>query len=299
MKSPSGTAPGAPNNTVPDFLVPSIVSESASEPGRTRLVDVQDIDPALEGIPIKVSAITKPTFTDPPSASPPKENGSSVVSPTGLDPVKIKPGTKKETLQVLAANESARLTMHAGHTPSHSLSLLPTGIATASSSDDGSSTPTMQQEDGAAASEDAAANDASAHAAEPHPAFPGRNGQEVVDGHPEEIFEPSEDRKLKGPLMVRNMPANDEIFFQKLSDKLEEVSKDDKAALPAVLKDAQGDGASAVDDAEPAIDEDSSKSDDEDEAAVDVPLRLRRPMNFGAPFGEIKFPNRLAAKQAN
>jgi hypothetical protein len=101
--------------------------------------------------------------------------------------------------------------------------------------------------------------------------------------------------------MVRNMPAHDEIFFQALTDKLEEVSKDDKAALPAVLKDldsAQDAGEPGEQTKPPATEapaddsrsESSSRSpgssigDDE----LDIPLKFKKSTNFGAPFGELR-----------
>lgn len=313
MGPPSGETPTGPSKPISDFLASGTAS-SESEPGRTRLVDVHDIDPKLEGIPIKVTAITKSTFTDAPSHSPPKESSGSVTSP---------PGAKAQTLQVLAAAESDRLTMHAGHTPSHSLSQLPTGMITASSSDAGSSTPTMQQGDNAASGElsmpaerdhDDASN--AVHGADSLAPLPDDSGDQPPGDHPEAVFEPGEDRKLRGPLMVRNVPAHDEIFFQKLSDKLEEVSKDDNAALPAVLKTAEHEGRSGsrereragagpsdsqreetsdADETDPENNGSGSRSgaDDDDEVPIDIPLRFKRPMNFGAPLGEMPHLYRL------
>ncbi len=51
---------------------------------------------------------------------------------------------------------------------------------------------------------------------------------EPSEDHPEPLLEPSEDVELRGPLMVRNMPAHDEIFFRKLSDKLKKKSAGEK-----------------------------------------------------------------------
>lgn len=331
MASSSSGTLGGTSNPSSDFLISRTASESES--GRTRLVDVQDIDPKLEGIPIKITALTKPTFTDPPSHNESKESSSSVASPTSPDRLKITPGTKTETLQVLAANESDRLTLHAGHTPSHSLSVLPTGIATASS-DDGSSTPTMPQR-GSGPDQDPPTSTGTERdhrdiPEAPHPAGPAAavtdGDNRAPDDDPEAPFDPADDRKLKGPLMVRNVPAHDEIFFQKLTDKLEEVSKDGDAALPAVLKaehddqpgsgkdqaqagagpiepQMKGTGGGGGDETGSERDEGSSRSggadgsdDDSDDAGtpIDVPLRFKRPMNFGAPLGEMPLPYRLA-----
>ncbi|KAL2172569.1 hypothetical protein VTG60DRAFT_4688 [Thermothelomyces hinnuleus] len=263
-----------------------------------------EIDPELEGIRIKATSVKKPTFTDTGSRNGSEPSSQSGSPPSGSDQSKSPRAKKEQTLQVLEAEEAERLTMHAGHTPNHSLSTLATvvssGTATATSNG-GRSTPTttLAPHDGGGAAE------------------PGANthAQPLADDHPEPLFEPSEDRELKGPLMVRNMPAHDEIFFQKLNDKLEEVSKDGVAALPAVLKedpDLAGEDeqpaaeqrpetqaaeaqakigpGSGSDTGSEAVSRTSPKSSDgdDDEELDDVPLKLKRRMNFGAPFGEIR-----------
>ncbi|KAK1768989.1 hypothetical protein QBC33DRAFT_534418 [Phialemonium atrogriseum] len=251
-------------------------------------VDVQEIIPTLEGIPIKAAAIQRPTFTfTDPKASPPADQ-----PPPG---VPRRASNKQQTLQVLAADATDRLTMHAGHTPSHSLSVLPTVttasvVTTASSS--GDSTPTPQQCDGFE-------TDVSTEA-EPLEPFTSIEQQPTVtdQDHPEPKLEPDEDVELNGPLMLRNMPAHDEVFFQRLSDKLEEVSRaSNAAAVPAVLKDSpeseepassqenghgRGNHDGGARDAIANKDRSSSRSSDEE---MDIPLKIRRNNNFGAPFG--------------
>jgi len=316
----SPRSPNGPSAPTADFLRPSEGSET--EIGPIPIVDVQEIHPELEGIPIKATSVKKTTFTDTGS-----HNGSTASSPSGSPPTnsdhaKSPQGKKQQTLQVLAAREADRLIMHAGHTPNHSLSSLVTaassGTATASS-DGGDSTPTLPRGKPAFGLDTAIEDDADdisnlARVADPFLAVTNRRGQLLTDpivhlghpGHPEPVFEPSEDRPLKGPLMVRNMPAHDEIFFQKLSDKLNEVSKDDKASLPAVLKDvaaaekkpgesaeqAKAQTESQSGSQQPAAGSDgpgsdgSSKSGEEEE--LDVPLKFKKRMNFGAPFGEFR-----------
>jgi hypothetical protein len=304
----SPRSPNGPSAPTSDFLKPAESSESETDP--VPIVDVKEIHPELEGIPIKATSVKKATFTD--TGSP---NGSKTSSPSGSPPSDSdqakSPRVKKEqTLQVLAAKEADRLTMHAGHTPNHSLSSLATvassGTATVTSNG-GDSTPTMSHEDGSSSRGTATAGEGERVSEPGHPAeaFPGvadRHSHLLAD-HPEPIFEPSEDRKLKGPLMVRNMPAHDEIFFQKLSDKLEEVVKDNEAALPAVLKDSE----LAKSAAKPTIEQskthaegqsgsgsdagsETSKSSPRSgsEEGFDVPLKFKKRMNFGAPFGEIR-----------
>ena len=96
--------------------------------------------------------------------------------------------------------------------------------------------------------------------------------------------------------MVRNMPAHDEIFFRRLSDKLEEVSKGAEASVPSVLRgvvdtDDSADHNHPDGGAEPAAEK--AKSSDSspqsrEEQQLDVPLKLKRNNNFGAPFGEYR-----------
>ncbi|SPQ19745.1 33a8d350-5139-446f-8693-bfcd99411a06 [Thermothielavioides terrestris] len=235
-----GTAPAktpfCEGHPASDFLKPT-----DTEAGPVPVVDVQDIHPELEGIRIKASSVRKATFTD--SAS---SNGSKTAGLAGSPPSAstVQRGRKEQTLQVLAAAEADRLTMHAGHTPSHSLSDLasvPSSGTGTQTSSNGTATPTMPHEVGTTDPAPAKASKeqpASQAANDPHPLLrPSDAHGQPTDDHPEPMFEPTHDPQLTGPLMVRNMPAHDEIFFQALTDKLEEVSKDDKAALPAVLKD--------------------------------------------------------------
>ncbi|KAK4174993.1 hypothetical protein QBC36DRAFT_31712 [Triangularia setosa] len=282
----------------------SPISATASETDGSTLVpvvDVQEIIPELEGIPLKAPAIQKPTFTDGPSAEGSNASSRSSSPQNSSDEAKAPPRAGKEqTLQVLAAHESARLTMHAGHTPSHSLSLLTTvassGAATATSSS-GESTPTIQQGDGPFGQVEAVVQmqEQVIETAQQQP-----SNADFIDDHPEQVYEPSEgDLRLKGPLMVRNMPAHDEIFFRRLSDKLEEVAQDREASLPAVLKDADSSEeakaqveipASEASEASSTTEKDSSstKSGD-DEEDFEIPLKIKKSNNFGAPFGSSRW----------
>ncbi|KAK3298177.1 uncharacterized protein B0H64DRAFT_353616 [Chaetomium fimeti] len=280
----SPRSPNGPNAPAVDFMKQAEASETGTTP--VPIVDVGEIHPELEGIPIKATSIKKATFSDAGSQKGSNPSSQSGSPPPGPDQP-ISPRVKKEqTLQVLAAGEADRLTMHAGHTPNHSLSSMTTatssGTATATSNS-GDSTPTMPHEDVASSQGTAAADD-------------GDRASGL-----QRAMEPLPD--LKGPFMVRNMPAHDEIFFQKLSDRLQEVSQDNAAALPAVLKDSElaekatqpGAGESktqakdqpgAGSDAGSEGSRSSSRSGDEDPS--DVPLKFKKRMNFGAPFGEFR-----------
>ncbi|KAK0663952.1 hypothetical protein QBC41DRAFT_22723 [Cercophora samala] len=279
----------------------SPISATASETdGSTPVpvVDIQEIIPELEGIPLKAPAIQKPTFTDGPSMEGSNASSRSSSPQNSSDEAKAPRVGKVKTLQVLAAHESARLTMHAGHTPSHSLSLLTTvassGAATATSS--GDSTPTIQQGDGAFGQVEAVVQ-VEQQAIE---IAQQTIDADSVDDHPEQVYEPSEgDLRLKGPLMVRNMPAHDEIFFRRLSDKLEEVAQDREASLPAVLKDADSSEEAKSQAAAPASDmseassttekDNSSTKNGDDEEDFEIPLKIKKSNNFGAPFGSSRW----------
>jgi hypothetical protein len=256
--------------------------------------DVQEIIPTSEGIPIKASAVQK-TFSDGcgsplPVSRPTSRTPSPPADRSNLD-ASPKP-VKEQTLQVLAANAITRLTMHAGHTPNHSLSVLPTVTATTTSSS-GETTPTLMQ----------MVTDSSVAASSSEPSEPPATVKSKDSGVDmgDTIFEldPEEDRPLKGPLMVRNMPAHDEIFFKCLSDKLEEVSKGTEAAVPTVLRDVvepesatdpkpedtNRAPAGPDDAAAEKLDKDKSSPRSSDGEEIEVPLKIKKSSNFGAPFG--------------
>ncbi|KAK1782826.1 hypothetical protein QBC45DRAFT_194348 [Copromyces sp. CBS 386.78] len=303
-QQPEQPLPTASVSTIPGPQGPVVADSMAQSPelrptSPAPVVDVQAIHPELEGIPIKANSVQKSTFTDgsavealkSPTKTPSPPPASHMPEPD-VPEARSESPAKEQTKQVLKAEASVRLTMHAGHTPSHSLSVVATatssGVGTINSS--GSNTPTLQHGDHMI-------SQALGVISEQEGTIPLAEQESVVSEDPPAAYEPAEDRPLKGPLMVRNMPAHDEIFFRRLSDKLEEVSKDTMAALPSVLKDA------VVDDGEPGPSNaaenqsgDSSKGKENgsgsksgDEAEMDIPLKLRRNNNFGAPFGEFKF----------
>ncbi|KAK8070456.1 hypothetical protein PG997_010659 [Apiospora hydei] len=170
-------------------------------------IDVQEILPHLEGIPLKTTAVQKATFTDGNSSRKESPTGSNSDSPSGSKSSKVSPA--EVTQSALRAPEKARLIMHAGHTPNHSISLLSTAASTVVPNTAGSS--------GAAT-----------------PVQDHRGDQDAEEDR--QLFEPSdEDRPLTEPLMIRNMPAKDEIFLQCVTDKLTS-SLNENGATPSVLK---------------------------------------------------------------
>ena len=298
--SPFVSPPLAPQG---DFLAPQNMAPSESDGTPVPTVDVQEIHPELEGIPIKANAFKRPTFIDCSS------RGS--VSPPA-DPerngVQAKSSSSQQTLQALTAEEDQRLTMHAGHTPSHSLSLIPTAQGTeaaTTASSSGEATPVQMGGDGCVVGVPLASvsawvrgqgADQAPGNAEPPPTL-ALHRDDTPSKH---SIGSDGDSALKEPLMVRNIPAKDEIFFRRLSEKLENVARTDDA--PTVLKSSPllpaarspearppelyVDG--ALDQADKADAGDSPLGDEE----PDIPLKLKHSNNFGAPFGAVRGTSR-------
>lgn len=294
------------NSHIQPLRPPADVLAPANPEGRSPSIDVQQLHPDLEGIPIKAAAVKKTTFTDSDSSLPLISTTSSGHLSPSCEPDKYIDGLSNEhTLQVLSPEESDRLIMHAGHTPNHSitrLATMTTGKSTTTSGDSGGSTPTMT-------------TDVGLHILSIPP-------EEVVQGAQvsqsqsadirgilstdcsEAILEPADDPKLNGPLMVRNIPAYDEEFFKQVNERLQYVSRG-RDAMPSVLRDTTDavDIASNMKDVaevpetvapigsdaahDSTSDTDKSNPDDlGDEDEVDIPLKLRPSCNFGLPFGE-------------
>lgn len=208
-------------------------------------------------------------------------------------------------MQVLAAEESRRLTMHAGHTPNHSTSLIPTMTATGGDStgcQSRGSTPSAATRSAGTDKDEACSpaghDDGVEQEAEPGP---GLHSLHIADEDMQGHLEPQDDVPLKGPLMIKNIPAQDDIFFAQLDQKLESLSRGQNA-LPRVLQAALegSERAAAGPSCVPAPHQHPAAGDDsraapEEEADGDqgkhvepeVPLKFRSTSNFGAPFGSL------------
>ncbi|RDA88935.1 hypothetical protein CP532_0647 [Ophiocordyceps camponoti-leonardi (nom. inval.)] len=318
-----------PLHATADFMCPSGVTIKETVP----VIDVQELDPKLEGIPIKANAVQKWTFSIAPN---PRQSASKHRAGQGpgqcrarrqqnrrsMDRGRISRGDRQtsrdQTLQVLAVEESRRLTMHAGHTPNHSLSLLPTMTAAGGDSDGGRSThgtDAQRDADACAGDLDDATQESRQVPArdvyEPPPkedqnhhadaAADDADADDDADG--EGFLGPCDDAPLKGPLMVKNIPAQDDLFFAQLDQKLEFViSGAHQDALPSVLRapspaglqDQQPMGSRPAAGAGPRLAWDGAREGEDDvgdeghegeDLEPDVPLRLRSTANFGAPFG--------------
>lgn len=235
-------------------------------PGLPETIDIQLIQPELEGVPIKASAVS-PTFAAKvlsPAYSPAILSPS--VHPPGRDVGGLAPlvtssslrdnGKEKADLEVVMHEPvDRRLTMHAGHTPNHSISKFDFG-------ESGAATPTQ---DNATTQENTDSNKNNAYKHVQHSSLSNLDGiHEASDDHG--------DKELLGPLGLVNDSSKDDVFIAQLVEK---------------LKEAQRSG-----DTSPTVSETTTLDDDEPEkqnkSADGMPvLRLKASFNFGRPLGTI------------
>lgn len=255
---------------------PGGVATPSEEQGPS--IDIQEIHPELEGILLKPTAVQKATFTDGQSS---QDDAGKIVSPSdstaGSPSGRSKASPAEVTQEALKAPAQARLVMHAGHTPNHSLSLLATVVSTkAPNTADSSGSATPHQE-AAQETQPEAPNQDTEH----------ENGS--ADRETEAILEPSEeDRPLAEPMMLRNMPAKDEVFLRCLDDKLKE-SLEVNDATPTVLSGVEDPMEVPAHPVKQATEGANEGPPDEEDCSVDlgdVPLKLKKTANFGAPLGQ-------------
>lgn len=268
--SPLGQASLSPSASCDRNPLDASLAMEHHEP--TKVIDVQEYHKDLEGIHLKENFVKMETFTDTPVSGGSKESSGMVSPPQGIEDSRAL--ARARSIRALKADASSRLTMHAGHTPTVSLSIAHTETTNTVVSS-GSNTPTLTGGDGTMSS------DGNEKRESTEPAEPVPTG---IDHEPT-IMEPSDDDpELKGPLTLRNMPAKDEIFLRRLSDKLEKVTSGEDAT-PTVLKHSD-------DEEEDDPDSNTQKPDSESEAGSaedtedSIELRIRKTSsNFGKPFG--------------
>jgi hypothetical protein len=219
------------------------------------IIDVQTLHPELEGIPIRVTAVQRSTFTDGTAAA---TSSSKPASPTQTSEQSPK---RLQTVEALSAEASTRLTMHAGHTPSHSLSMIPSTAASTIADTSQGATPTqlrvagfeLPRAGGRHSPVDAAAMPEMSvvAGAELHDS-PARNlaayeatgtvtptgivhDDDDDDDSSSHAAGPSDDVPLKAPLMIRNIPAKDEEFLRLVNAKLEPISRGENV-VPTVME---------------------------------------------------------------
>ncbi|KAI8948237.1 hypothetical protein F4801DRAFT_581657 [Xylaria longipes] len=279
----------SPNNTA-----------TRREQERVPSIDINEVIPGLEGIRLRAPAIQKPTFNDEKPSSP---TGAPVEgSPPNLGKGLAEPQPKASPAimvrAALLAPEHRRLTMHAGHTPNHSMSFsqIPTLESTTTNTAGSTGTSTPTSSDDSKMVQVDKAQDQSNPVVVPYADQESHEAPGLyydVDMSEEAILEPSDDDpELKGPLCLKNRPAADEVFLRRLSDKLEEIRATD--ATPSVLSEQEisEDAGEHVTDLRathstvPA--NDSHLEDRLENIEEDVPLKLRKSSNFGQPLGQVR-----------
>jgi hypothetical protein len=262
-----------------------------SPPGTTELssipetpvdtIDISQIQPNLEGIHIKASAVNpsfvaqviSPGYT--PSTLSPSVKAPSRI-PAQVDGITSPPNRKsaspeekaadkvRKTLQVAAEPEHGRLTIHAGHTPSHSITKLNEYFGTV----DG----TIAELD-----EDTTPKQNPADRSHRPSIAPGilLGGDDVGDSNHDE----EHDKPLTGPLGLTNHAAADNSFLQQLHSKLEEAKRSEGNSP---ISESGSSITSETRSTRPS----RSMRDDQDDKGDDGPvLRLKPSLNFGRPMG--------------
>ncbi|KAH7310927.1 hypothetical protein BKA65DRAFT_413681 [Rhexocercosporidium sp. MPI-PUGE-AT-0058] len=221
-------------------------------------IDISHIQPGLEGVSIKASAVS-PTFI------------SKVMSPRS--PSKLSPDIKpparditnqvrspskedkdRKTLEVACQPENRRLTMHAGHTPNHSVSKF---SFFGGDADSGNATPTQEYHEVD-----------NLHRPSIAPEYHGET-EEETDG------DDHGDKELSGPLGLTNEKSSDDPFLAELVEKLEVEARKSADASPT---SETGRSSSPRKRMEQADDEEKDEG---------PRLRLRPSTNFGRPLGSM------------
>ncbi|KAL7947728.1 hypothetical protein V8C42DRAFT_262580 [Trichoderma barbatum] len=218
------------------------------------VIDVHELDPKLEGISLRASAVRKTTFEETRlEGSPPTKRQRSLshdyyivtnLRGEGEDLDESKKEEDEETDVVKKEeDEERRLIMHAGYTPNHSPSpSLP--LATTSGPSQGSATPTasstLKAEDGiisatatATATAEPVESSGASYASLSHD-IGGVETSSSGSCSQGALSEASGDVGLKGPLMIKNIPAQDELFLAALNERLEPISQGQDALPRAV-----------------------------------------------------------------
>ena len=222
-------------------------------------IDISHIQPELEGIAIKTTAlepavvakILSPKGSPLVSSPTSRRNGSNGPSINAASPMSPQGGKTKEnkpdTLQVASQPVEHRLVMHAGHTPNHSLSRINL------LKEEESATATPRQIHQPLAS--IAQNDGSPDGNQPLQAS--------------YLIPDDEDPSLNGPLHLPSEPSPDEPFVDVLFEKLEAHRKSQNSSPVSSSNESESKPRDA-------------KSDD----GEGPKLKLKPSMNFGRPFGQ-------------
>ncbi len=268
---------------------PSAHSFSPIHETSTESIDISHIQPELEGVLIKATAVS-PTFAakvlspqrSPPKLSPDvKAPGRDVTNTTrSVSSGSSKEEKEKKTLEVVYQPENRRLTMHAGHTPNHSISKFP--FLGTDGSESGNATPT-QENHGQGQDHKHEPRRTSFAPGYEHLREPRRDERQNHD-HEHEDHDHG-DKVLSGPLGLTNEASKDDAFLAQLVEKLEEARKSTDASPSSESSSSHENQRRSLGPLkrEPA-DEGDGEEDDKDELP---PLRLKPSFNFGRPMGRM------------
>lgn len=221
--------------------------------------DISHIDSTLDSVPIKVTAaspsfiqkVISPTKLSPRVSPPPRPEGCDAPEAVNIEPAaETEPAAALKP--VFQVPEFRRLTMHAGHTPSHSITNLKELM------ESGSATPTqveihVQHQDPPTDPED----------------------PEVAD------IEIDEDPALEGPLGLKNNPVRDEIFLSEVNKKLLGAISSGKTSPTALSPSCEDEDEDMLGRGTPV-----EKGGPEDIEGLPK-LKIKQSMNFGRPFGAV------------
>ncbi|KAL7963149.1 hypothetical protein V8C34DRAFT_82927 [Trichoderma compactum] len=263
------------------------------------VIDVHELDPKLEGISLRESTVRKTTFEEaPPDGPPSKRRRSSshdyyiVTNVQGDDEVK---DAKKTEYEEYREDAERRLTMYAGYTPSCYSPSLPSEIVLLRGQ--GSVTPTVSSSFLPERYDSLEAEDRSVTATAREEvgesggvSYPDLSNDLARADSPGVLSAASGDAPLKGPLMIKNIPAQDELFLAALNERLEPISQGQDAlpramqtpvAVPASLSavhDEPFDGADASQTTAPDNTDISGTQSEIDEEHDGVHVKMDRPI---------------------
>lgn len=291
--------------TPADFLSPPHSHASGSSSPKHKnsdvigdSIDVSLIQPELEGIPIKSTAVD-PTFAvrvlspsgnsmSPhrfsPDVKPPPRPVQSYdsTSPEARRRSSVQSPVSKRTVEVIKHSTERRLTMHAGHTPNHSVIHFDLG-------DSGLTTPKASKIN----------HEVGNVPGNVKPVQVVRDSQSVDIDVLEDLD--NGDVALTGPLGLKNEKAEDDVFLAALTLKLEEVAEKEQDAVSVTTTETDEDGNELGDEAllkqalsaigrgiNGNMDGSEDKMEDIESAKADMPiLRLKPSVNFGRPLGSL------------
>lgn len=266
--------------------IPEMETEAAVIP---ESIDISLIQPELEGVSIKASAIS-PTFAAKvlsPQFSPQKLS-PNVKSP-GRDVDDLPPLSRSSSVQdnegrengkakvdlsiMMHAPVDRRLTMHAGHTPNHSISKFDFG-------ESGGATPTQETSDSHLHLTDLNTHSNIHHREHMHrPSVAYFDGTEEDRGYGDVE---DGDRELTGQLGLTNERHKDDAFLAQLVEKLEEAKKSEGVSPSESMSSWSSEGGNRHNRAR--AQEGNEGKEKEDDMP---PLRLRPSSNFGRPLGSM------------